>query len=97
MVNYGYSLVDLGQYDQALGISKDIRETNPESAFTYTLQIQVFDAKHEQGRAVRALRLAYDMSPNFGLRFNLGFSLYSIGLIDEAVSVVENTEQDIFP
>lgn len=93
--NYAISLVDFGNYEQALEISKQIRQINPESAFIYTVQTRVYGAKFELARAIRALQLAYQLSPSFGARFNLGFGLARLGLREEAANVVENTEQDI--
>ncbi|MBT8448889.1 MAG: hypothetical protein KJO69_04320 [Gammaproteobacteria bacterium] len=95
LVNYGYALIPYAKFDQTLAIAEQIKLINPNSHFAYNLENEVYTETYEYGKAAYASKKAYELSPNIGGLFNVAFDLTRIGLVDEAVALVEGTEIDI--
>lgn len=95
LVNYGFSLTTYGKFEQALSMAEQIKLINPNSHFAYDLENQVYSETFEYAKAAYAAMKSYELSPNIGGLFNVAFDLTRIGLVDDAVALVDGSEIDI--
>lgn len=95
LVNYGYALNQYGKFDQALAIAEQIKLINPNSHFAYSLERNVYSETFEYGKQLYASKKSYELSPSIPVLFGVAFALNDLGLVDEAVALLDGTEIDI--
>jgi tetratricopeptide (TPR) repeat protein len=95
-VNYGYILNDFGRFEEAQKVADHMSSIDDNSFLTYSLLAGIRFNQGKIGEAAYYLRKATEVNPRLNAKFNMAFTLETLGLSDMAAETMANSGFEVY-